>query len=104
MRKFNNEGCRHRRLGSRKPHALDLQTGPRPPRRAVASHAVELCGCLLPLGRPRFMVSLTTTAKMLWVSPGGLGLSAIVAGTRWLRRLLGKMTGLTVLLAAHALP
>ena len=39
---------------------------------------------------------------MLWVSFGGLGLSAIVAGTRWLRRLLGKVTGLTVL-AAHAL-
>ena len=50
------------------------------------------------------MVSLTTAAKMLWVSPGGLGLSAIVAGTRWLRTLLGKMTGLTVLLATHALP
>ena len=42
MRKFNSEG--------RQPqiYVLDLQTGPRPPRRAVASHAVRALQLLSP--------------------------------------------------------
>ena len=50
------------------------------------------------------MVSLTAAATLLWVVPGGLGLFAIVAGSKRLRRLLGKLSILTMLLATNALP
>ena len=50
------------------------------------------------------MVALSVTPKMLWVVEGGIGLSAIMADTGWLRGLFGQLAILALLLTAYALP